>query len=178
MAYFSRLTDIVTCNLSQLLAEAEQPEVAIREIIREMEEGVVGAKRAVAAATGNAERLEREVVDHKRQVAFWVERAKEHLKDSLESEARQSLLRRNEVNDLIHALADQHRSAVSTVEHLEKTQRALEARLAEALRKRCELFREHAAEIASSTAHLAVPEAVNCRLDEELAALKRELGTV
>ena len=33
MTYFSRLTDIVTCNLTKLLAEADDPAVALQEII-------------------------------------------------------------------------------------------------------------------------------------------------
>ena len=37
MPYFSRLTDIVTCNLTEILITAENPAVTLREILYEME---------------------------------------------------------------------------------------------------------------------------------------------
>ena len=42
MSYFSRLTDIVTCSLSDILANEADPAMAIGQIIREMEERRVG----------------------------------------------------------------------------------------------------------------------------------------
>ena len=61
MSYFSRLTDIVTCNLTQLLAQAEDPRAAISEIIQEMREGVAGAQRRVSTAVASEERLRLEL---------------------------------------------------------------------------------------------------------------------
>ena len=46
MSYFSTLTDIVTCNLSEILANEADPEAAIEQIIYEIQEGVSGALRA------------------------------------------------------------------------------------------------------------------------------------
>ena len=45
MSYFSRLTDIVTCNLTELLAREADPAAALEGIIAEMQEGLAGAKR-------------------------------------------------------------------------------------------------------------------------------------
>src|SRR4051794_13848902 len=109
MSYFSRLTDIVTCNLSHLLAQAEDPQAAIIEIIHEMREGLSGAQRSVQTAAASEERLRLEIESHRTQVAFWTGKAKEQLLAQAEAEARQSLLRKREVEDLIAGLNQQHK---------------------------------------------------------------------
>ena len=44
MSYFSRLTDIVTCNLTEILARETDPLAAVGEIIAEMQEGLAGRR--------------------------------------------------------------------------------------------------------------------------------------
>ena len=61
MTYFSRLTDIVTCNLTKLLAEADDPAAALQEIIAEMDAGMAGARRSMQTAQGNEDRIRGEV---------------------------------------------------------------------------------------------------------------------
>src|SRR5277367_4457658 len=100
MSFFSRLTDIVTCNLTQLLAQAEDPHAAIAEIILEMREGVSGAQRSVNTASASEERLRLEIESHRVQVDMWTGKAKEQLVAGEEVDARQSLLRKCEVEDL------------------------------------------------------------------------------
>lgn len=179
MSYFSRLTDIVTCNLSQLLAEAQDPLAAIEVILREMEEGLSGARRSVATATGNEERLYAEIQEHRRQAMDWASKAKEHLLAHSEDEARQCLLRKREMEDLIAGLQQQHNSAVATREHLSTMQRALEARLAEALRKRAVLRGEDVRMEAQPAAVATVTPLGfdrHSQIDAELEALKREIS--
>ncbi len=179
MSYFSRLTDIVTCNISQLLAEAKDPLAAIEEILREMEEGLSGARRSVATATGNEERLHAEIQEHRHQAHDWAGKARTHLMGQRENEARQCLVRKREMEDLVAGLQQQHHSAVATREHLSTMQRALEARLAEAFRRRAVLRGE---DVAAETRISAVVHAAplgfdrHSQVDAELEALKRELA--
>lgn len=181
MSFFSRLTDIVTCNLSHLLAQAEDPQAAIAEIIQEMREGLAGAQRSVNTAAASEDRLRSEIELHKSQVELWTSKAKEQLQAGNETDARQSLLRKREVEDLIAGLAQQHKAAIATREHLATMQRALEARLAEALRRQAEMgvpVREMPSKVP---AYLTTPHAVaedrHREIDAELEALKQQLGT-
>lgn len=179
MSYFSRLTDIVTCNLTELLSQAEDPLAAIEQIIREMEEGLSGAKRSVATATTSEDRLSCEILGHREQAANWAGKAKDHLLGGRESEARQCLLRKREIEDLIAGLQQQHQAAVVTREHLATMHRALEARLADALRRRT-CLREGVAHDADHPATLAAVHTPAddraSQVDAELEALKRELA--
>lgn len=177
MSYFSRLTDIVTCNLSALLAEAADPVRALQEIIAEMHEGLAGAKRSVATASASASRLAGEIDDHRRQIEQWDEKTKTELKAGRDAEARSCLLRKREVQDLVAGLEQQHRAAQATKDHLSTMQRALEARLAEALR-RLEETGHAPTEIETSGPDFTPPSAAdpNRQVDEELEKLKRQMG--
>ena len=61
MSFFSRLSDIVSCKLDDLIAEQEDPPAAMSRIISEIEEGLAGAKRSVTAAGKSEERLKAEL---------------------------------------------------------------------------------------------------------------------
>ncbi len=183
MSYFSRLTDIVTCNLSLLLRETDDPRAAIADIVREMQEGLAGAQRSVNTAANSESRLLREIEEHRVAATSWTAKARGHLVSKSESAARDCLLRKREVEDLIAGLEQQHQAAVATKEHLATMQRALEARLAEALRKQASLGVMPEDARAFLSASPTVPPAAataddrHLQIDAELEALKLELGT-
>lgn len=179
MSYFSRLTDIVTCNLGDLLTRADDPQKAIQDIISEMEEGLFGARRSVKTATDNEHRLYREIQGHREQSESWSNKARDCLRAQQDVGARQALLRKREVDDLIAGLQQQHGAAMATREHLSTMQRALEARLAEALRQRSAMEAGTIAEVTptgTAPEPLTVHEDRLSEVDAELEAMKRELG--
>jgi phage shock protein A len=182
MSYFSRLTDIVTCNLSDILTRESEPREAIARIVGEMEEGLTGARRSVAAASGSVERLEKEISEHRRQIDLWTRKAKDELSAGNEHGARLALLRKSEVADVIGGLEQQLKAAVSTRDHLATTLRALEARLAEARRKQQLLESgQSLAETdvpvhADSREEVSLDESRKRQVERELDELKRSLG--
>jgi phage shock protein A len=178
MNYFSRLTDIVTCNLSEMLAREADPAVSLAKIIAEMEEGLAGARRSVGTATGNEERLRKEIEElggHSEQLT---DEARSALRNHDESAARVALIRKQEVVDVVAGLQQQHKAACATRDHLNTTLRALEARLSEARRRAQELQTSAKAAAPSGRSAGAILEEDDPRsraVDDELAALKREL---
>ena len=174
MHYFSRLTDIVTCNLTLLLKEAENPQEALEQIIREMKEGVSGAQRSAATATRNLEMIDAEIAEQKGQMDAWIGRAKAYLERNDEAQARQALMRKKEVEALIAGLEQQRSAAAATCRHLQTTLAALEARLLDAERRRAGLPGDDAATLKASPVEVASSSAWN--VDDELAALKKEVG--
>lgn len=190
MTYFSRLTEIVTCNLNSLLAESADQSQAIREIILEMEEGVGGARRSCQTAASNEQRLTTEMDAHRTQIAFWTAKAREELGKQNEVLAREALLRKREIEDLVAALQQQLAAAAATREQLQTTLRALEARLADARRKELELaavvpLTDTKMLDAQSTAMGSAPRRVElgvpvdqqraAQIEDDLEALRREL---
>lgn len=179
MTYFSRLTDIVTCNLTEILKQAADPRVAVAQIISEMEEGLAGARRSVTTAANNETRLSQEITTHREQAESWASKARDHLINQRETEARQCLLRKRELEDLVAGLQQQHQAAVATREHLSTMQRALEARHAEALRKQAAILAQGNLEPATNDIPAephTVPEDRMSQVDSDLEALRKELG--
>ena len=177
MPYFSRLTDIVTCSLSDLLAEADDPGRALAEIIAEMEQGSAGAARAVATAAGTVTRLEGELTARRGEIDRWDKSAKEELKAGREEQAKAALIRRREARDMVAALEQELDAARGTHSHLQTTARALDARLSDARRKRATL--EAGGDVDAVEPVLPdepVGGAGRSSVDDELEALRKELA--
>jgi phage shock protein A len=134
MSFFSRLSDIVSCKLDELIANQTDPTAAMARVISEIEEGLAGAKRSVTAAGNSEDRLKGELDERKKQAAWWGDKARQELAADHEDDARQALLRKRETEDLVAGIEQQLAAAGSTRMHLATTMRAIEARLAEARR--------------------------------------------
>jgi phage shock protein A len=178
MNYFSRLTDIVTCNLSSILKESADPRATLEQIIREMQDGVAGAQRSAATAARNLEKVETEIAEQKAQVESWMETARKRLSENEEGKARQALMRKKEVEALIAGLEQQRHAARTTRDHLQTTLAALQARLHDAERR---LQGQPAQGEPAGAATRRVSETAASKdqlaeIDRELADLRRELG--
>lgn len=178
MTYFSRLSDIVSCNLTELLAQAADPAATLRQLISEMEEGLAGARRSVQAAAKSVERLQTETGEHKAQWQFWMQQARDEVAGGREQEARESLRRKRELEDLLEGLEQQLAAAASTHEHLQKMHRAIEARVAETRRRLEGNTSDTAASNGSNSGDTrwGSDPAREAQIEEELAALRREVS--
>ena len=175
MSYFSRLTDIVTCNLSEILAKEADPATALNRIVAEMEEGLEGARRSVRTAEANVARLEQELADLRKQIAQWVDRAKQALADGKEAEARVALTRKKEQEDLTAGLERELTAAIGAHGQLTTTLRALEARLSDARRREAGDVDDEIGNSASADTSAEPPASRSREIDDELEALKRQL---
>lgn len=182
MSYFSRLTEIVTFNLSEVLSSEADPSAALPRIIAEMEEGLQGATRSVGAAAASADRIEKEIGEHRRQIDGLTQQAKAELSAGREQDARGMLVWKREIEDVVAGLQQQHQAAVNTRDHLTTTMRAVESRLADARRRLAEIGPATTSGSAitmngPSGRPLAAAAAARARdVEAELEALKREMG--
>jgi phage shock protein A len=179
MSYFSRLTDIVTCNLSEILAKEADPVAALEQIVYEIQEGVAGAERSLKTARNNVEKLEREIAEHAAESERMAERAKRLLQENDDDGARRALVRKSEQLDLVAGLQQQRHAANNLVQHLTTMYRALEARLHDAQRKQHELLTGETSIISPSSEaepDLTTEPSRTLEIENELAALKKELG--
>lgn len=181
MPYFTRLTDIVTCSLTEILNESADAEVTLREVIREMEQGLSGARRSARTADSNRSRIQQDIREHTEQMEQWVIRARTALEANREDDARDALTRKVELEDLLDGLKPELDAAAKTHEHMLRIQKALEARHSEALRRLSEITGSPAEiQLESKTAIHAVAQSQLDRQNEveaELAALKKQIGS-
>lgn len=184
MTYFSRLTDIVTCNLSSLIAGTDDPAAALGSVISEIEQGIAGARRSVQSATASESRIRDEITVQQAEITRWHNTAKNYVDARQELQARQALMHKKEMEDLVAGLEQQLRSAMSTREMLTTTLYALQARHAEALRRKAELESGSSSEKSPVPARresapsgfVGIDSSREKEIDDELAALRRELG--
>lgn len=187
MSFFSRLSDIITSNLNTLLEKAENPQATLQQVIAEMESGVESARRTAAAAMANAKRIKGELDQYCEKIRFWDAKAREAVALGRDDLARRALGRRRELADLATALEQQYDSAQSTVNQLKTTLRAVEARLAEALRRQLERYdsptaaspgTDAPAEATSSSLASLTPEQRKARvqqLEQEMQRAEAEI---
>ena len=179
MPHFSRLTDIITCSLTEILDAAADPAATLQEIIGEMNEGLAACRRNVRTSSSNGERMMREIADYETQIIVWKGRAKQNLADDDEDAARNSLRRKVEIEDLIAGLRPELDAAMAASQHMLRIQKALEARHSEALRKLKEFTgQSYVNPLESETAVLSASAATQKRssvVEAELEALRREL---
>jgi phage shock protein A len=134
MPHFSRLTDIITCNLTEILSHAADPEFILREILTEMQEGLQACARNLQTSLASQQRLEQEISSCQIQSSEWKSKARQALLDAHEESARQALQRSIEFEDLIAGLRPELEAATSNSRNMTRIRKALDARYAEALR--------------------------------------------
>ena len=180
MPHFSRLTDIVTCSLTEILDASDDPQSTLKEVLDEMEEGLASARRVAKTSLSNRDRLQQEIAEHTEQANNWLERARTSLGAGDEASARQSLTRKVEVEDLIDGLRPELEAADANYRNMLRIQKALEARYSEASRRMIELTGEPAEiRLESETAIHAIAQAQqekNCEVEAELEALRKQIG--
>jgi phage shock protein A len=145
MGIFSRISDILTANLHALLDRAENPEVMLDQMIREMEDGLARARRYAAVAIAAANRLGRDRDDNHVRGEQWKARARDALAAGREELAWRALARKQEHEALARSLEEEYAEAVQADQSARSALQALEVRLDEARRKQRALLARHRA---------------------------------
>jgi phage shock protein A len=132
---FRRCRDILSANLNDLIDRFEDPEKALRQAIRDMEQALTDALNAAAKVIANERLLARRLAEHREHSEQWLARARQAVQDGDESLARRALMRKTEHDRLAAALFDQQASLEQTSGKLRRQVEAMRVRVAEANRK-------------------------------------------
>ena len=135
MRLFRRIGDIVAANVSDLVDRFEDPEVMLKQAIREMETMIERATGAAARAIAAERMLARDLSDHERHARRWYDRAEEAVVHGNDDLARKAIARAHEHEAMAHALVDQRSSSEQTALALRGQISAMKAKHAEAGRK-------------------------------------------
>lgn len=134
MGVFKRISDIISANLHDLTEQFEDPEVMLRQAIREMETSINEVTEQTAKAMANEKVLTRELERNRKQSEEWQGRAAQAVAESNDDLARKALSRRREHDKLVAALQDQLDAAGEASGVLKRQLDAMKAKLAEAKR--------------------------------------------
>ena len=135
MRLFRRIGDIVAANLNDLVDRFEDPEVMLRQAIREMETMIEGATGGAARAIAGERLLARDLAEHEQKGTRWRARAEEAVVRGDDDLARQAIARAHEHEAMVQALLEQRTKAEQTAQALRGQVAAMRAKQAEARRK-------------------------------------------
>lgn len=134
MGLFKRISDIITANLNEMTEGLEDPEMLLRQAVREMEQSIADATQETAKVLANEKLLVKELASNRQQSLNWQQKAELAVESSDDDLARKALSRKNEHQKLVTALEDQLKSAQDATQTLKHQLDGMRAKLAEAKR--------------------------------------------
>ncbi len=136
MGIFSRLAQLIKSNLNDLISKSEDPEKMLNQVVIEMNNQLIEAKKQVAASIADEKRLAKQGEQEQANAAEWERRAMMALKAGNEDLAKEALTRKKEHDALAITFKDQWDKQKAAVEQLKRALRMLNDKIEEAKRKK------------------------------------------
>jgi phage shock protein A len=136
MGIFSRLAQLIKSNLNDLISRSEDPEKMLNQIVLDMNNQLVEAKKQVAVSIADEKRLAKQSETERANAQEWERRAMLALRAGNEELAKEALARKREYDELAATITDQWTKQKAAVEQLKKALRLLSDKIEEAKRKR------------------------------------------
>lgn len=132
MGIFSRLGDIISANMNDILDRAEDPAKMIRLIIMEMEETLVEVRASAARTIADQKEARRNLQRLDAAQASWAEKAELALSKDRDDLAKAALVEKQKLSQMgLQIEQDMHLMDEALIKHEEDIQK-LEAKLREA----------------------------------------------
>jgi len=136
MGIFARLRTLLTSNLNDLISSSEDPEKMLNQIVLDMSNQLLEAKRQVAASIADEKRLAKQVEQETANSTEWERRAMLAVRSGDDALAKEALARRKEHQTLAEQFQEQWSKQKQAVDQLKLALRALNNKIEEAKRKK------------------------------------------
>lgn len=143
MGIFDRINTILRANINDLLDRAEDPEVMLNQIIRDMADQINQARGQVANMLAQQKELEAELSDAQSNSSQWNGKAEMAVKASKDDLAREALQRKNDYDSQVTVLSQQLESQTATVNHLKDQLQQLQDKYDSTVRNKDMLIARH-----------------------------------
>ncbi len=117
MGFLSRLAQLIKSNLNDLINKSEDPEKMLNQVIIDMNQQLVEAKKQVAVAIADEKRLQKQFSNEVKKSQEWEQKAMLAVRSGDDALAKEALLRKKEhdaiacpVSGAMGASKDVHRS--------------------------------------------------------------------
>ncbi len=131
-----RVTSILRANLNDALDHAENPEVMLNQIIRDMQDALKQADSDIAEQIAQQKMIESDLNTAKQNADAWNQKAELAVSKNMDDLARQALARANDYTDQIAVYQKQLDAQVQAVSELKSKRDALEEKYQSALRNK------------------------------------------
>jgi len=136
MGIFARLATLIKSNLNDLISRSEDPEKMLNQVVLDMQNQLIEAKKQVAVSIADEKRLAKQAEQEAANAAEWERRAMLAIKAGDDNLAKEALARKKEHDTLAVTLKDQWSKQKNAVEQLKTALRMLNAKIEEAKRKK------------------------------------------
>src|SRR5258705_4088665 len=136
MGIFSRLGTLIKSNINDLITKAEDPEKMLTQVLLEMQQQLVEAKKAVAVAIADEKKLQKQYTAEADKSKEWERKAMVAVRAGDDNLARQALARKQEHETIATQYQQQWISQKQAVEKLKDALRLLNNKIEEAKRKK------------------------------------------
>ena len=136
MGIFSRLGTLIKSNLNDLISKAEDPEKMLNQILIDMKNQLVEAKKQVAVAIGDEKRLKKQWDEQIAHAKEWERKAMMAVHAGDDELAKEALNRQREHEELSQQFEQQWHLQKDAVDKLKDQLRVLNNKIEEAKRKK------------------------------------------
>jgi phage shock protein A len=136
MGIFSRLGTLIKSNLNDLINKAEDPEKMLNQVLLEMQQQLIEAKKAVAMAIADEKKLQKQHSVEADKAKEWERKAMVAVRGGDDNLARQALARKQEHEGIATQYQTQWAQQKAAVDKLKDALRLLSNKIEEAKRKK------------------------------------------
>jgi phage shock protein A len=136
MGLFARLGTLIRSNINELINKAEDPEKMLNQVLVDMKQQLVEAKKQVAVAIADEKRLKKQYEQERSKAEEWERKAMLAVKAGDDNLAKAALQRRSDHEEIAKSLKQQWDAQKASVEQLKQALRSLDQKIEEAKRKR------------------------------------------
>jgi phage shock protein A len=136
MGILDRIRTVLKSNINALISKAEDPEKMLNQLIMDMNEQLLEAKKQVAMSIADEKKLERQMLENKGQAEDWEKKAMLAVKVGKDDLAKEALLRKQEYDGYASSFQKEFESQHASVEQLKDALRQLSGKIDEASRKK------------------------------------------
>jgi len=136
MGILDRIRTVLKANINALISRAEDPEKMLNQLLMDMNEQLLEAKKQVAMSIADEKKLERQALENKAQGEDWEKKAMLAVKAGKDDLAKEALLRKQEYDGYAASFQKEFESQHASVEQLKDALRQLQTKIEEAGRKK------------------------------------------
>jgi phage shock protein A len=136
MGILERIRTVLKSNINALISKAEDPEKMLNQLLMDMNEQLIEAKKQVAMSIADEKKLERQLLENRGQAEEWERKAMLAVKASKDDLAKEALVRKQEYDGYAGGFQKEWDAQHSSVEQLKDALRQLQTKIEEASRKK------------------------------------------
>jgi len=136
MGIFSRLGTLIKSNLNDLISKAEDPQKMLNQIVVDMQNQLVEAKKQVAVSIADQKRLEKQRDEQSELSKEWERKAMLAVRAGDDTLAKEALRRKTEHDNQLGEFVKQSDLQKQAVDKLKEQLRTLNDKIEEAKRKK------------------------------------------